>query len=114
MVEFKTGHKIYDMMQYAYVALAQFPKSEKFAMVADIKRCMDIILERAIEASKKYYKKTTLQELDVELEKLRYYIRLSHALGWLPDKKYEVWSGLVNEVGKMVGTWLQNQNQSKK
>ena len=49
--------KITDMMEYAYLALAQFPRSEKQAIVADIKRCMDRLLERAIEANKKYYKR---------------------------------------------------------
>ena len=58
--------------EYAYSALAQFPKSEKFALVVDIKRCMDLILERIIEGNKKYYKKTTLQELDVEINKSKH------------------------------------------
>lgn len=106
----KLERKIFDMMDYAYDALAQYPKSEKFAMVADIKRCMDRILERAVEGLKKYYKKTTLQQLDVELEKLRLYIRLSHHKHFLSDKKYDVWSGKVNELGKIVGSWIQNKD----
>lgn len=100
--------KIFDMMDYAYDALAQYPKSEKFALVADIKRCMDQVLERSVEGLKKYYKKTTLQQLDVELEKLRVYIRLSYKKGFLPVKKYNVWSEMVNELGKIIGTWMQN------
>ena len=47
--------KIMDMMEYAYPALAQYPKGEKFALVTDIKRCMDAMLERCIEAQKHYY-----------------------------------------------------------
>jgi four helix bundle protein len=94
------------MEKYAYLALAQFPKSEKFAMAVDIKRCMNLVLERAIEASKKYYKKTTLQEMDVELMKLRHYLRLSHELGFLPQRKYELWSEMVSEIGKMLGGWI--------
>ena len=66
MEELKILQKTFDMMNYAYPALAQYPKGEKFALVVDIKRCMDVMLERIIEANKKYYKKTTLQELDVE------------------------------------------------
>jgi four helix bundle protein len=98
--------KIMDMMVYGYQALAQYPKSEKFALVTDIKRCMDLMLERTIEAQKKYYKKTTLQELDVEIAKMKAYLRLSHQLRFLPDKKYEIWSGMVVEIGKMLGGWL--------
>lgn len=98
--------KLHDMAKYAYPALAQFPKSEKFAIVADIKRCIDSIMEKAIEASKQYHKKTTLQEMDVELEKLRHYLRLSHELGFLPIKKYEMLSRMVDEIGRMLGGWI--------
>ena len=80
MEELKILQKTFDMINYAYPALAQYPKGEKFALVADIKRCMDVMLERIIEANKKYYKKTTLQELDVEVEKLKAYVRLSYKI----------------------------------
>lgn len=96
------------MIEYAYQALAQFPKSEKFAIVVDIKRCMNVMLEREIEANKKYFKKTTLQELDVEIVKLKYYIRLAHRLKFLSTKKYEIWSGMVVEIGRMLGGWLKS------
>ena len=108
MEELKILQKTFDMMNYAYPALAQYPKGEKFALVVDIMRCMDVMLERIIEANKKYYKKTTLQELDVEVEKLKAYVRLSYNLGFLPPKKYEQWSGLVVEIGRMVGGWIKS------
>ena len=108
MEELKILQKTFDMINYAYPALAQYPKGEKFALVADIKRCMDVMLERIIEANKKYYKKTTLQELDVDVEKLKAYVRLSYNLGFLPPKKYEQWSGLVVEIGRMVGGWIKS------
>lgn len=108
MEELKILQKVFDMMKYGYQALAQFPKSEKFALVADIKRCLHLILERVIEANKKYYKKTTLQELDVEVTKLKAYLRLSHELGFLPPKKYELWSAMVVEIGKMIGGWIKS------
>lgn len=109
--ELKILRKTYDMMAYAYPTLSQFPKSEKFALCTDIKRCMDLILERIIEANKKYYKKTTLQELDVEIEKLRHYIRLSKDLRFISIKKYDVWSGMVDEIGRMLGGWIKSAKQ---
>ncbi len=99
------------MMLYGYQALAQFPKSEKFALAVDIKRCLDQILEREIEAQKKYFKKTTLQDLDVELAKLKAYLRLAHDLRFLPLKKYELWSAKVVEIGKMIGGWIKSTKQ---
>ena len=111
--ELKILQKIFDMMDYAYPALAQYPKSERFALVTDIKRSMDTLLERCIEAQKKYYKKTTLQDMDVEIAKLRAYIRLSFQLGFLPPKKYEVWSEKVVEIGRMLGGWLKTVNSQR-
>lgn len=101
------------MIKYGYQALSQYPKAEKFALAADMKHCMHIILERCIEANKKYYKKTTLQELDVELMKLRAYLRLSQELGYLPFKKYEIWSGMLVEIGKMLGGWMKSVNNTQ-
>ena len=61
--------KTTDMMIYAYPVLAQFPKSEKFSLCVDIKHVMDQMLELIIAAEKKYFKKTTLQDLDIEIAK---------------------------------------------
>ena len=112
--DLKILQKIFDMMEYGYGAMAQFPKSEKFALVTDIKHSMDRLLERCIEAKKKYYKKTTLQDMDVELMKLRAYVRLSFNLKFLPMKKYEVWSEKLVEIGKMLGGWIKAVNNQKK
>lgn len=98
--------KIEDMMLYAYPVLNAYPKYERFVLAADIKRCMDQAMERIIEANKKYYKKTTLQELDVEIDKLRKYIRLSYRLKYIDFKKYKQWSEQVNEIGRMLGGWM--------
>lgn len=98
--------KIEDMMVYTYPVLNAYPKYERFVLAADIKRCMDQAMERTIEANKKYYKKTTLQELDVEIDKLRKYIRLSYKLKYIDYKKYKHWGELVNEIGRMLGGWM--------
>lgn len=106
--------KIMDMMEYGYAALAQFPKSEKFALAVDIKHCMHMMLERTIEAQKKYTKGTTLRQLDVETAKLRAYLRLAHTLKFLSTKKYEIWCGKAVEIGKMIGGWMKSVNNQPK
>ena len=108
--EFLLLQKILDMMEYGYVCLRQFPKSEKYALATDIKRCMDEMVSLAITAQKRYYKKTTLQDLDIEIMKLRVYIRLAYRLRFLPMEKYENWSAKVVEIGKMLGGWIKTVN----
>ena len=108
---FDTLQKVKDMMLYAYPALNQFPKSEKFAMVADIKRNMDEMLELCIEYQKKYQNKTTLRNLDIANAKLMAYIQLAHGLKFLPMKKYEIWSEMLVEIGKMIGGLIKAVNK---
>ena len=107
----KILNKKYEMINYGYQDINQFPKSEKYALGADMKKCMHQILELTIVGHKKYYKKTTLQELDVEVTKLKAYTRLAKDLGFLSFKKYEVWSRYNVEIGKMVGGWIKSAKQ---
>jgi len=111
--DFMLLQKILDMMDYAYIALRQFPKSEKYALATDIKHCMDLILGYAITAQKRYYKRTTLQEMDVEIAKLRAYIRLSYNQRFISMDKYQNWSDMVVEIGRMLGGWLKTVNSQK-
>lgn len=100
--------KTYDFIQYGYVCLRQFPKSEKFTLAAEIKRTMIALLRLIVTANKRYYKKTTLQDLDVELDLLRMYIRLGKDLGFLDLKKYEKLALMLNEIGRLVGGWMKS------
>ncbi|WP_018086489.1 diversity-generating retroelement protein Avd [Desulfurispora thermophila] len=108
MQELKIRQKCEDMIAYGYTALRQFPKSERYTLAADIKKSMYRLLSLIIAANKKYYKKTTFQEMDVELDYLRSLIRLAMQLGFLPFRKYENWAAMLNEIGKMLGGWMKS------
>lgn len=109
--DLKILQKTYDMVEYGYIALKQFPKSERYALAADIKKSMYELLRLIIRANKRYFKKTTLQDIDIELENLRYLVRMSNSLGFLPFKRYENWSRKLNEIGKMLGGWIKATNK---
>lgn len=105
--------KIEDMMEYAYPVLQQFPKAEKYSMAADLKRCMDIMLERCVEAEKAYYKKTTLRELDVAVAKCKTYVKMAYRLKFVSYKKFEIINDYLTQIGKMVGGWIKTMNESE-
>ena len=105
--------KIEDMMEYAYPVLQQFPKAEKYSMAADLKRCMDIMLERCVEAEKAYYKKTTLRELDVAVAKCKTYVKMAYRLKFMSYKKFEIINDYLTQIGKMVGGWIKTMNGSE-
>lgn len=105
--------KVEDMILYGNKALLNFPRSERYAMAADIKQSMYTLYRLIITANKKYYKKTTLQDADVELAALRGFIRLAanKELKYLPMNKYENWAKMLDEIGRMLGGWIKAMKQ---
>lgn len=63
--------KTRDMMKYGFICLRQFPKNERFILCADIRRSMYSMLRLTVVASKRYHKKTTIQDLDIELSDIK-------------------------------------------
>ena len=64
------------MMKYGKQAVANFPRRER-QTADEIRRSMLTMYRLSIMVEKKYYKKTTLQDLDIELDVLRHLIRLA-------------------------------------
>lgn len=71
MKELLIAQKVEEMIKYGYVAVRQFPKSERHVLSQELRLSMWRLLRLVIICSKRYHKKTTLQELDAELELLR-------------------------------------------
>jgi hypothetical protein len=100
--------KIEGMIQYGHVAIRQFPKSERHVLSQELRQTMWELLRLVITCNHRYHKKTTMQDLDATLDLLRSQIRLAKDLEFLPFKKYEVWSRLLDEVGRMIGGWYKS------
>ena len=100
---------MYDAINYIYVAVRQFPKSEKFCLAAEIKSQAIKIIRLIIAANKSRSKFVKLYEIDVELEILKLQTRMAMDLKFLPFNKYEILSRQLVEVGKMLGGWIKCQ-----
>jgi hypothetical protein len=98
--------KVEQMIQYAYAPLRNFPKAEKHVLSAEIQQSMYRLLRLVIVINRRYHKKTTMQELDAELDLLRSLVRLAADLQFLPFRQYEIWSRHLAEIGRMVGGWM--------
>ena len=108
MDELTVLQKTYDMFGYLYDSLRQYPKSEKHTLAADTKEAAVMLLRLLITANKRYHKKTTLQEADVQLELVRYYLRLGRDMNFLPFKRYEILAKATSEIGKLLGGWIKS------
>jgi len=112
--KFEVLQKIEDMIDYAYDALAQFPKAEKFSLAQDIRFCMNALLRHTVTAEKKASKKTSYEHMDVELAVLQSYVRISMKKRYISIHKFGVWSGMLVEIGKMIGGLLKSVSDKPK
>ena len=103
-----------DLMQYLYTSWAKYPWSEKPGFVADYKQCLFQFLIYIITAQKKYFKKTTLQDADVQLELLRLFNQLSYDMHFIDEKRYKLISERLCEIGRLLGGWINSQKETSK
>lgn len=107
--------KVEDMMAYGLPAIRNFPRADR-QTAAEIRRSMLSIYRLSIILEKKYYKKTTVQELDTELAVLRHLVRMARDIRFsgatihppLSPKQYEVWARHLDEVGKLIGGYIKS------
>jgi hypothetical protein len=95
MENLKIKQRTEDMIKYGYIALRQFPKSEKFSMAVDIKKTMLSMLERIIRANRSRDRREALYAIDTELEILRTQVGVRMYVRYMddflvvhPDKSY--------------------------
>ena len=112
---FYLKEKIGDMIKYGYPILKTFPRRD-MRLADEIRGTMLTMYRLAIEIEKKYYRKTTTQELDVELDVLRHLVRLAsdrdvHGAKFAPPlslHQYEVWAGMNTEIGNILGGYIKS------
>lgn len=95
-----------EMILFGYQALKQFPKHETHVLAAEIRQSMLHMQRLIITAMKRYHKKTTLTDLDIELAILKRRVRLAKDLRYIDVKRYQNWIVQIVELGKMIGGWI--------
>ena len=85
----------------------KFPKSERFRMAKRLEDSVFSFYELLIEATRSTKRKRQLLiQADVELEKLRLYVRMSQQKKLTSISQYHFASGVLVEIGKLLGGWL--------
>ncbi|MDD5159698.1 MAG: four helix bundle protein [Sulfuricurvum sp.] len=109
--------------------LNHFPSHEKFGLALGIRNDAYVIFDLMVEGQKRHYKKTSLTELDVAVERLRMKLLLAYELGYfsyktksdtvvtcamLSEKRYGVLSLQLDEIGRIVGGWIKKVKEELK
>ena len=106
MAESPIFTKTHDLMVWLGQALERFPKSQRFRLAMRIDDALFAFHSALLLAVRSRERRLILQEADLELEKLRLYLRLAQELKCLSFKQYEHAIRMVNEVGKLLGGWI--------
>lgn len=112
---FRLKEKIGDMIKYGYPVTMQFSRKNK-ELADQMRTCMLTLYRKAVEIEKKYYKKTTTQELDVELDVLRHLVRMAgdpdfYGAKFAPPltaQQRKVWATMNDEIGRMIGGYIKS------
>jgi hypothetical protein len=104
--------KTYDLVAYLLSASEKFPRSHRYVLGRRLQEVALGFLDLLLAARKcaPEERGDLLQRADLELDRLRYTVRLCHEVGVFGLKQYRHASGLLAEVGRLVGKWLQRYN----
>ena len=105
----KAVPKLYDVIMWLMARVEKFPRSQKFTLGDRIVKVALDTLDLLIEATYTRDRLPLLRKANVQLEKLRFLIRLCHDFKLLSSKQYTYVSGEINEVGKRIGGWIRSQ-----
>ncbi len=97
--------RTFDLLQWLLPMLQKFPKEQRFILAARIHDAAFNFYEAITAASLSKKKNEHLEQADIELQKLRLYLRLSHRLQFLSAAQYKHVFELVEEVGRLLGGW---------
>lgn len=106
MTESPIFSKTFDLLVWLTPVLTKFPKDQRFRLAARIDNSAFAFHEQLLLATRASDRRAVLTQADLELEKLRYYLRLAQAVKCLSFPQYEQATRLVNEIGKLLGGWL--------
>ncbi len=96
----------YDFMLWLIPKIGKFPRDQRFVLGERMERQLHVVLENLIRARYTTVRRTILEQVNLELEILRFQIRLAKDLRCLPVHGYGLASQQVTEIGRQVGGWL--------
>jgi DNA-binding GntR family transcriptional regulator len=101
-------NKTYDLILWLLNHTEKYPKNERFRMAKRLEDTAFAFYELLISAARSKNTHSMLQDADLELDKLRLYIRLSYARSLASQRQYSFAVERLVEIGKLLGGWLKS------
>ena len=94
-------------MTWLLPATTKFPREHRFVLAKAVQETALRFQEQLIEAglAKGQVQQRALAQADVDLTKLRFYLRLCQDLRLITPRQYRHVAEIVAEVGRLLGGW---------
>jgi hypothetical protein len=97
---------MYRFLLWLIPTIDKFPRSQKFVLGDRIEAAALDVLDALIAATYTKGRDSMLANANLGLERLRFFMRLSHDLRLLDARRYEHAARGLDEVGRLVGGWI--------
>lgn len=104
--------KTYDFSIWLLNHTGKFPKSERFRLAKRLDDSLFDFYGHLLESTRPGKARHGLQRADLELDKLRLFIRISHARGLFSNRQYEYAINSLMEIGKLLGGWIKSTSKN--
>jgi hypothetical protein len=109
--ELQVINDFYDLTHYLVGRIARFPRHHRHGLGTDMERRLQVILALLVRA--KYLgqaegKTRLLADANIEVEVLRFQLRLARDLAALPTASHGHALQRLGQVGSQIGGWLRS------
>lgn len=105
-LEIPLMRKWYEINSWIMETSLKYPKSIKFTLVDRIINTSIDIMDGIIVSIYEKNRISELKKINIDLERLRIYMRLSLDKKYISIRQHEFISKEINEAGKMLGGWI--------
>jgi four helix bundle protein len=100
----------YAMLQWLLPHTKSWPRSYRFTLTQELVRSALRLQERLLEASLTNQTARHLEQAEVELAKVRLYLRMGYDLHLMSSKQYAHVSEIIGHIGRLLGAWRKKQS----
>jgi hypothetical protein len=96
----------YQFLLWLVLTLDKFPRQQKFVFGDRIETAALDVLDSLIAATYTRGRDRMLNDANLGLERLRFFMRLSNELKLIDNKRYEFAARALDDIGRQVGGWV--------
>jgi 23S rRNA-intervening sequence protein len=100
--------KTYDLILWSCNHTSKFPRNHRFVLGERIERNLYNLLETLIRAKYTKQRQRFLEDANLNLENLRFQMRLAKDLQCLKLNGYGFATKAIDEIGRLIGGWLRS------